>query len=243
MNDDKINMSHVKAGFSDWRIWLAVIPFWGCSIGTYGFPATVPTVIRDMGYSSAHAQLMTIPIYVAALIATVIVAFWSDHIKQRTPFLAARLLYCCCGVHWRTCHSTQSTPGSGLFFPFPHCYRLVLSVYMYRHIGRQQSRTFVQERAVGMALLISVGNLGGICGSNIYFKAEAPRYPTGFGVCLAAFVLTIIAANALRLAYQRENNGRDERIIRLGQSAVEGEYNDQELSDMGDKSPLFRYSL
>ena len=38
-----------------------------------------------MGYKTAVAQLMTIPIYVVGMIATVAVAFWADHVQQRTP--------------------------------------------------------------------------------------------------------------------------------------------------------------
>jgi hypothetical protein len=63
-NADKIGWKHIKVAFSDWKVWAAIIPFWGCSIGTYGFTATVPTVLKDMGYTSAKAQLLTVPIYV-----------------------------------------------------------------------------------------------------------------------------------------------------------------------------------
>ena len=35
----------------------------GNTIGTYGFTATVPSVIEELGYSAADAQLLTIPIW------------------------------------------------------------------------------------------------------------------------------------------------------------------------------------
>lgn len=35
-NSDKINFNHIKAAFSEWKIWAAVICFWANSIGTYG---------------------------------------------------------------------------------------------------------------------------------------------------------------------------------------------------------------
>lgn len=50
--------------------------FWANTIGVYGFTATVPSVIEDLGYSSANAQLLTIPIYLAAMIVVLIFAFW-----------------------------------------------------------------------------------------------------------------------------------------------------------------------
>src|ERR1051325_10453669 len=38
------------------------------------FTATVPSIVEDLGYSSANAQLMTIPIYLFAVICVLVVA-------------------------------------------------------------------------------------------------------------------------------------------------------------------------
>lgn len=38
------------------------------------FTATVPSIVQDLGYSSANAQLMTIPIYLFAVICVLTVA-------------------------------------------------------------------------------------------------------------------------------------------------------------------------
>ena len=46
-------------------------------------------MIEDLGYSSANAQLLTIPIYVFAMIMVIIFAFWSEHVQQRSPFIMA----------------------------------------------------------------------------------------------------------------------------------------------------------
>lgn len=48
---------------------------------SHSFTATVPTIVKDLGYTSANAQLMTIPIYVFAVICVLIVAceFSIDH--------------------------------------------------------------------------------------------------------------------------------------------------------------------
>ncbi|KAF2197612.1 MFS general substrate transporter, partial [Delitschia confertaspora ATCC 74209] len=88
-NQDKIQGFHIKAAFSDWKIYAGIVIFWGNTVGVYGFTATVPTVIAELGYSNAEAQLLTIPIYVFASIVTLIFAWWSDHAKQRSPFIMA----------------------------------------------------------------------------------------------------------------------------------------------------------
>ncbi|KIW54648.1 hypothetical protein PV05_06996 [Exophiala xenobiotica] len=241
-NADKIGLPHIKAGFKDWRVWLSIIPFWGCSIGTYGFTATVPTVVKDLGYSSANAQLMTIPIYVAALLATVIVAFWSDRVQQRTPFLMGGFAIAVVGFIAELAIAHPKMPGVTYFFLFLvaiglYCPFTCVVTLVANNLAPSS------KRAVGMALLISVGNMGGICGSNIYFSAEAPDYPTGFGVCLAICVLSIISAYILRVAYRRENKRRDEYVAQEGEAAIKARYTEQELLDLGDRSPFYRYTL
>lgn len=99
------------------------------------------------------------------------------------------------------------------------------------------------KRAVGMALLISVGNLGGICGSNIFIAAQAPEYPAGFGTGMAICICAIFMAAFLRRAYRLENEKRDELVKNEGEAVIRARYTDQELLDMGDKSPFFRYTL
>ncbi|KIX07389.1 uncharacterized protein Z518_02042 [Rhinocladiella mackenziei CBS 650.93] len=241
-NADKIQLHHIKDAFKEWKTWMAIIPFWACSIGTYGFTATVPSVIKEMGYSSANAQLMTIPIYVAAMIATVVVAFWSDKVQQRTPFLMGGFAIAVAGFIAQLAIPHPKYSGVTYFFLF----LVAIGLYcpftcIVTLIGNNLAPS--STRAVGMALLISVGNMGGICGSNIYYASQAPKYQTGFGTCLAICVLGIIAAFILRKAYQAENRKRDELLAHEGEETIKAKYTEQELLDLGDKSPFYRYTL
>lgn len=94
-----------------------------------------------------------------------------------------------------------------------------------------------------MALLISLGNWGGICGSNIFIAAQAPKYPTGFGVGLGICCAAIITAFILRKVYHHENVKRDAFMQGKTDEEVKAQYTEQELLDMGDRSPFFRYTL
>ena len=130
-NADKMSWSYIRAAFGDWRIWMAVLLFWACSIGTYGFTATVPTVIKQMGYTSAHAQLMTIPIYVVGMIATVIVAFWADHVQQRTPFIMGGFAVGVAGFIAQLAIPHPKVFRSCVFLLAPGCHRIVLPFHLY----------------------------------------------------------------------------------------------------------------
>lgn len=35
-NNDKMGTKHIIAGLSDWKIWAAVVIFWGNTVGVYG---------------------------------------------------------------------------------------------------------------------------------------------------------------------------------------------------------------
>lgn len=94
-----------------------------------------------------------------------------------------------------------------------------------------------------MALLISVGNLGGVAGANIYIASQAPKYPTGFGTALGVCCAAIIMAFALRQLFARENRKRCDMMDMEGEGAIRARYSEQELLDMGDKSPFFIYTL
>lgn len=90
-----------------------------------------------------------------------------------------------------------------------------------------------------MALQISIGNLGGAIGSNIYLAKQAPHYWTGYGFSLGIIILALCSAIFLRFRLDQINKSRDE----LSPEEIHAKYSEQELLDMGDYSPFFRYTL
>lgn len=63
------------------------------SICLYGFNYTVPTIIRNLGYSSANAQLLTVPLYIFGMITTIICSILSDRMKIRWPFVVGPYIF------------------------------------------------------------------------------------------------------------------------------------------------------
>ncbi|KAK2739568.1 hypothetical protein FQN57_006530 [Myotisia sp. PD_48] len=241
-NADKITVAHVVAALKEWKIWVAIVMTVGISIGVYGFSATAPTVIHDMGYTATNAQLMTIPIYLVAAIVTLTFAYISDRYEARTPIILAGLTTAAVGFIALLAIPHPKYPGltyamlflvaSGIYSPFPSMCCLVAN-----------NLAPSSKRAVGTAVLIMGANWGGIIGSNIYRAAEKPRYPTGFGVSLTVLITGFVATLILRAAFKQENKRRDAYMAEHGEEAIRSKYTEQELLDMGDKSPFFRYTL
>jgi len=96
------------------------------------------------------------------------------------------------------------------------------------------------KRAVGMALLVSLGNLGGgLVGSNIFLDKTKPHYYLGYGLCMGIMIAGVVVAYILRVAYQRLNAQRDA----MSEAEIRAKYTEEDLLNMGDLSPFFRYTL
>lgn len=84
----------------------------------------------------------------------------------------------------------------------------------------------------------SVG--GGSIGSNIYLEEQAPVYPLGFGFSVGATVLgAMIPATVHWWLMRKENKRRDE----ISQEEVTAKHTPEQLSEMEEYSPLYRYTL
>lgn len=206
------------------------------------FTATVPTVINGLGYSSANAQLLTIPIYVFAAIITLIFAWAADLTRMRSPYIIGGYAIAICGFIAQLAIPHPKYPGITYGFLFPVAAGLYCPfTCLVAWVGNSLAPS--SKRAIGMALLISVGNMGGIMGSNIYLAREAPKYTTGFSASLAMCCAAIIMTFVLRWAYARENQRKDLLIAEEGEEAIRARYTEEELLMLGDKSPFFRYTL
>lgn len=95
------------------------------------------------------------------------------------------------------------------------------------------------KRATGIGWLTGLGNMGGITGSFIFIQKEAPQYPTGFGSSLAFATAGVVACLVLELALWRINKKNE----RVSEAQVRLQFSQEELDKMGDKSPLFKYTL
>lgn len=82
-------------------------------------------------------------------------------------------------------------------------------------------------------------SLGGVVGSYIFKSNEAPRYPTGFSVSFTMSGLAIVAALLLEFVYDRINKKRSN----MSEAEIYDTYTQEQLDEMGDRSPLFRYAL
>lgn len=86
-NKHGIDWPAIKAAFSDWKIILLILANWSQAVPNYALKFSMPTIIKGMGYTSANAQLLTIPPYACGAIASLGFSMIADRISWRMPFI------------------------------------------------------------------------------------------------------------------------------------------------------------
>jgi len=96
------------------------------------------------------------------------------------------------------------------------------------------------KKGVATAIIVSVGNAGGVVSSFIYPKEDKPRYYKGHAICLAYCVLAFISAAIMVVYYKRANAKKEARNdARHAPFTAEEK---KQFEDEGDSVDWFKYT-
>ncbi|CAK1361025.1 putative transporter [Cercospora beticola] len=235
-----INWKVLWSVLCDWKIYLLIIMFWSNVTPNYGLKFTMPQIIKNMGYTSANAQLLTMPCYAVGAVAAYGFSVISDRFKWRMPTIVGPQL---CVV---TAYAVLFAMADNIKDNIPACYfALCLACFGLYPIGpgvqawNMNNLAGPTKRALGIGWMTGVGNMGGITGSFIFIEKELPKYPTGFGASLGFAAAGVIAALLLEFLLWSSNK----KNAGMTEAEVHAQFSREELDRLGDKSPLFKYTL
>jgi MFS family permease len=66
-----------------YHVWVLAFGYFTFCTAIYGFSLTMPTIIKNMGFTAAHAQALSIPPYIFATITLLICGWYADKYKRR----------------------------------------------------------------------------------------------------------------------------------------------------------------
>lgn len=72
---------------TDWRIHVFTLCFFCCDITASSLAGFSPTILTQLGWVSSKAQLMTMPIWAAGILASITVTVLSSRLDLRFPFI------------------------------------------------------------------------------------------------------------------------------------------------------------
>ncbi|KAF8199780.1 major facilitator superfamily domain-containing protein [Mycena galopus ATCC 62051] len=206
----------VWQAIKDYKTWVQIGIYMGLLIPVYAIALFTPTIVQELGFTAAQAQLLTIPPFVCGCIATIGIGLLSDKYNLRGPFIMS--------------------PGAG----YAGAVLSAVGVYPTIAVNLAWAGSIAGgdvRRGVVIAMVIGLGNLGGICSSYIYITP--PYFHIGHGTIMGWLGLSILMSCFAMWDYNRINKQRDAYCAAEGIDASRR----AEFRDMGSESPLFRYVI
>ena len=210
--DDSYHIKYFYDALKDWKIYVHMFITIGIYTPLYSISLFLPTIVKNMGYTSNESQLMTVPPYVYACICTIGAGYYADRLGSRGPFM---MLFCLSAMVGFAMLLGSDLPGvqyAGTFLATGGIYPNVPMGVAWNgnNIGGST------KRAVGIAMHVGFGNLGGAIAGFAYRSTDAPRYFQGHGLLLATTTMAFFLSGFMTMWLKRENQRRDQLMAEQG---------------------------
>ncbi|KAH9179345.1 major facilitator superfamily domain-containing protein, partial [Lactarius sanguifluus] len=232
---EKFSWEYVRQAFLDPLIWGYALLFHGFAFVLYTLSLFLPTIIADLGFATWKAQLMTVPPNVLATVGIVFGAWLAARTGRRASLIIGSAVVAIIG----TIPSSKIVAGAqyvGVHFAALGVYtgNALLLSWPAENISGQT------KRAVGVALQITVGDLGAVTGVLLYRPAySAHRFRKPHIIAIGYLTFSIVIASGLWFRMARENRRREEMIAAGKDEEVD--YETKVL--LGDRDVHWRYTV
>ncbi|KAI9368417.1 major facilitator superfamily domain-containing protein [Aspergillus egyptiacus] len=231
--DEKFSWTAVTDAIKDPKVWLYGLGFHTMSLPLYTLSLFMPTIIKELGYSAAKAQLLTVPPYALGFVTTIVIAVLSEHTRRRAPYIMGSSAFACIGYIILLVGRSPGVSYAGTFFAAGGIYPAVAIVLSWpaNNVSGQT------KRAIANAMQISIGNLGAVIGTQLYRTETSPRYYLGHGFALGYLVANVVVVFILWQVLQKENAKKANAREREGLPALMDDIGDAQGDFQGDKDP------
>lgn len=180
---------------------------------------------------------MSTPPYVLAAITTVAAGFMSDRLQKRG---IVAIIFATIGALGFIMLTVTKIPGvnyTGMFFAAAGVYPLIPVVVSWGSNNCGGSL----KKGVATAIIVSVGNAGGVISSFIYPATDKPRYFKGHSINIAYCAFVVFSAAFMSWYLDNQNKKKDARNAARDHAWTDAEKVEHE--DRGDDVDWFRYTI
>ncbi|KAI1213912.1 MFS general substrate transporter [Annulohypoxylon truncatum] len=174
------------------KAWLGAIMYFSVLVTSYSLSYFTPTIIQTLGYSTIETQLHSVPPFASAFGLAIVLAYLSDKVRMRSPFIFFGLALLITGLSILiTTHGSShfSAEYAGICLTAMGSFGIGGMIICW-YVMNLQGHV---ERSIGTAWMIGFGNCGGIVATFLFVKKDAPYYHTGYTVCLSMGCLCVAA--------------------------------------------------
>ena len=218
-------MSHPFANKVQFLGYIPALMYFSVNVSFASLPLFVPTIIEEMGtFDTVQSQGLSAPPYGLCLIAIIVVAFLSDYVRMRGPFICGASLIAAAGFIMLATTTSTAARYTGVFLAVLIfvCVSLLLSWTANLHASES-------KRTAGYVVLSTIGQCGPLLGTNVFPSDEAPYYRKGMWISCAFCLLVSVLSVALSLWLIKEN--RD-----MKRAGLLDEHDEGEIKDAGNQA-------
>ncbi|KAH9080415.1 major facilitator superfamily domain-containing protein [Lactarius deliciosus] len=191
---EKFSWTYVRQAFLDPLIWGYALLFHGFAFVLYTLSLFLPTIIADLGFATWKAQLMTVPPNVLATVGIAFGAWLAARTGRRASLIIGSAVVAIIGYIILLTTKTAGAQYVGVHFAALGVYtgNALLLSWPAENISGQT------KRAVGVALQITVGDLGAVTGVLLYRPAySAHRFRKPHIIAIGYLTFSIVIASGL----------------------------------------------
>ncbi|KAH7122798.1 major facilitator superfamily domain-containing protein [Dendryphion nanum] len=181
---DKMDKTRFLRGIFNPVVMLTSWVFFLACITVQGFAFFAPTIIRTIYPTSTvvRQQLMTVPPYIIGAVAIVVVNYASWKTDKRNIYLGLSALPCMAGYIIFLATTNSQARYAAMFI-------IVLGAFnggalCNAHVAANVVSDTAKSSAIGTNVMF--GNIGGLVATWAFIPPDAPNYPIGNGLNLAA---------------------------------------------------------
>lgn len=207
-------------------------------------PVFLPTILKEMGFSSVHAQGLTAPPFFVSFLTVIATCYIADRTQQRGIMIA--ILTAIGGAGYVILATTKSVGARyfGVFLAAAGIFPAIGNVLPW--ITNNQGTD--TRRGTGIMLANLIGQCGPVLGTRLYPNSEGPRFVKGQSICAGFMFLFCLLTILLRTLLARENKKLDQKYGTLAQqkaamqeAAMRGEAVHKVAVE--NYGPMYRYVL
>ncbi|KAE8319674.1 major facilitator superfamily domain-containing protein [Aspergillus transmontanensis] len=203
----KINWKELAETLTDAKAWLTALMYFSCNVSFSSLPVFLPTILKDMGFTSINAQGLTAPPYFASFLVTIATTWIADRLQQRGLMLAILSLIGAVGYVLLAVCTSVGPRYAGVFLAAIGVFPCIANILPWA-LNNQGSDS---RRGMGIVILNIIGQCGPFLGTNVFPESDGPRYIRGQSICAAFMFFTMILALALRTLLVWENRRLDKQ--------------------------------
>ncbi|CAG8792544.1 25943_t:CDS:2, partial [Racocetra persica] len=232
-NTTHFDKSQIFQAFRDLKIYIFMFINLCILVSLYSFGFFIPSIVNGLGFNTVISQLLSTPPSIFGCISSIMIAILSDRHGVRGPYLVSCLLVSIIGyillIVPSVSVSLKYTGACIVGLGMSACVPTSLTWLTNNLAGDS-------KRAVGCAMMIAWGNIGGAISAQLYKSDDAPAYKTGHTIAMSFVVIAVILSI---IQYYLFNNANKSKL-KDSENFLK-KLNGEDVKHLGDLHPSFIY--